>query len=221
MEFGRFPRVKKKRRGRPPGSTSDVTRTRILRAARACFALTGYAGTSNAQIGDRAGITAAAIYRYFPSKTALYMATVKDAQAELYPHFRDAAEGAGTVKEALREVLLASVRLNEEDPSLSSFLSALPVELRREPEVASAMAAEPSEIVALFDEIVSRGVKTGEVRREDADNVVTMIIACTMGFSLYAAAIDGAQLPGTVAAFVSLMDGTLLRAPRVKAARRG
>src|SRR5207245_110662 len=78
-------RPPKRRPGRPPGATSDATRARIVRAARVCFARTGYANTTNKDIADHAGITAAAIYQYFDSKTALYVETARDAQAELVP----------------------------------------------------------------------------------------------------------------------------------------
>src|SRR5687768_16641702 len=126
----------KRRQGRPPGSTRDGTRARILQAARESFAKAGYAGTANKQIADRAGITAAAIYQYFDSKADLFMAVVKDAQGELVPQFREAAESAPTVRDAFRALLLASADLHAKDPSLAAFLSALPVELSRNEEVA-------------------------------------------------------------------------------------
>jgi AcrR family transcriptional regulator len=51
------------RLGRPPGSTSDATRQRILDAACECFGEKGYESTTNRDIGDRAGVTAPAIYQ--------------------------------------------------------------------------------------------------------------------------------------------------------------
>src|SRR5271154_1961881 len=105
MSKGRAPRI-----GRPPGATSDATRARILRAARERFARAGYAGTTNKDIADVAGITAAAIYQYFDSKTALYVATVKDAQAELVPEFEQAIAEETSTRAAFRALLSASAR---------------------------------------------------------------------------------------------------------------
>lgn len=207
-------------RGRPPGATSDATRARILRAARESFARTGYVATTNKDIADRAGITAAAIYAYFDSKTALFAATVKDAQAELVPRFRAAAEDAPTARDALRALLLASAELHANDPSLAAFLSALPVELQRHAEVAQVMAEEPSEVVAVFQGVVERGVRAGEIPKTAADQVLAMFIACNMGLSLYAAAIDGAHLEETVSTFVSMMDGKLFQPPRTRRGAR-
>src|SRR5947207_616073 len=87
--------------GRPVGATRDVTKGRIVRAARECFAKTGYATTTNRDIADRAGLTAAAIYRYFDSKTALYLATVDDALEGIVPQFRAAVEAAPSPRAAL------------------------------------------------------------------------------------------------------------------------
>ncbi len=201
-----------RRRGRPPGSTSDATRTRILRAARGCFARRGYASTTNHDIAGQAGITAAALYQYFDSKRALYMATVHDAQAELLPRFRSAVRSAASARDALRDLVLASVHLHESDASLAPFLSALPVEMQRHAEIAEAMATEPSEIVTLVMEAVSRGVQSGEIAETMAPGAVSMFLACTMGLSLYAATTSGGALGPAVGAYASLIDGVLFGA---------
>jgi AcrR family transcriptional regulator len=209
-----------RRQGRPPGANRDATTARILAAAQDCFALQGYAGTTNKDIAQRAGVTAAAIYQYFDSKAALYMATVAAAQAQLVPAFRAAVADQPTTRGALRALVIASGQLDAQDRSITGFLSALPVEMHREAEIASAMAETPSEVVSIVIEVVERGVRAGEVAREKADAVVSMFLACLMGLSLYAAAIDDGQFPSTIDAFVALIDGTLIEA-RPRAARRG
>jgi AcrR family transcriptional regulator len=193
-----------------------------LRAARECFARTGYAGTTNKQIGDHAGITAAAIYQYFDSKTALYMATVRDAQSELVPRFREAVAGERTTRGAFRALLAASAVLHERDPSLAAFLSALPVELRREDEIANAMAEAPSEVLAIMEGIVARGVRAREITPATAPHVLSMFLACTMGLSLYAASFGADEYRAALDAFLALIDGTLLhdRGPARAPSRR-
>src|SRR6185295_14928897 len=80
--------------GRPKGATRDVTRARILEAARACFAQRGYGATTNREIADKAALTPAALYQYFDSKLALFMATVRDAESVLTPRYRTAIADA-------------------------------------------------------------------------------------------------------------------------------
>jgi len=206
MRKKRAPRI-----GRPPGSTSDATRGRILRAARDCFGRVGYAGTTNKDIADRAGITAAAIYQYFESKTALYAATVRDAQAELVPEFERAIAEETSSRAAFRGLLAASARLHARDPSLAAFLSSLPVEMRREPSVAEAMVASPSPVLEVAVRMVERGVKAREINPTDAPRVVAVFLACTMGLSLYAATIESSDFAQTMDAFLLLLDGGLVR----------
>jgi TetR/AcrR family fatty acid metabolism transcriptional regulator len=176
--------------------------------------MTGYVGTTNADIAARAGVTAAALYQYFDSKTALYMAVNEDAQSELVAKFREAVAGAASLRDSLRALLVASSELHQKDPSLSAFLSAVPVEIRRHADIAAEMAKQPSEVLSIVVDAVERGVKRRELAPSRADDVVAMFVACTIGLSLYGASIDGQALPGAVDALVALMDGALFRAKR-------
>jgi AcrR family transcriptional regulator len=200
--------------GRPPGANRSTTTARILAAARAHFARTGYAATTNQQIADDAGVTTGTLYLYFESKTALFMATVRDAYADLVPHYREAAAGARTLREGFRAVLAVSVPLHARDPSLAAFLSTLPVEMSRHEELARAMTQERDEVLTIFDELVRLGVRSGEISAAAAPRVLSLFVACTVGFSLFASAIDGSQLAGIIEAFNALIDGKLFREPR-------
>lgn len=208
------------RTGRPRGASSQQTRARILAAARSCFGRTGYAATTNKQIADEAGVTAAAIYLYFDGKTALYVAAVNDAYAELSRRFRDAVAETSSAKDGLRAVLSASAEVNAADPSLASFFSGLPLEMRRHEELAQPVSEGGAQVVMLFREIVERGVRDREIRAAQAPHVLALFVACVMGFSHFAATIDASQLPGILEAFGALLDGTLLSAPRPRTSRR-
>src|SRR3954467_4205045 len=60
------------------GSGTGVRRGRIIRAARTLFARNGYDSTSLEAVGRAVGITGPALYRHFPSKDALFLATMAD-----------------------------------------------------------------------------------------------------------------------------------------------
>lgn len=62
------------RRGRPPNSDSQETRTRLLDAAAALCAELGFDGVTMNAIASRAGVTAAAIYNHFESREDLLYA---------------------------------------------------------------------------------------------------------------------------------------------------
>jgi AcrR family transcriptional regulator len=205
--------------GRPPGSSREATRARILAAARVCFARSGYASTTNKEIADCSGLTAAAIYQYFDSKQALYLATVSDANEALLAEYRQALAGVTSVRAGLRAFLAASAALHQRDPSLSAFLSALPVEMQRHEEVARAVTAERNQVVRIIEDVVAAGVRAGEVPAGLRDGLVSTFVACALGMSLFAAAIDGTQLTIVVDTFAALIDGTLFAAPRPRRRR--
>jgi AcrR family transcriptional regulator len=220
------PRPTEKRQiGRPKGSSSEATRGRVLAAARVCFARTGYAATTNKDIADAAGVTPAAIYLYFDSKTALYLAAVRDANEQLVVHYRQAIAEATSLRDGFRALLATSGRLlHERDPSLSAFLSALPVEMQRHAEIAEAITATPNEVVALIEEMVEAAVRSGEIAGPVAPFVGPTFLACAMGFSLYLATVDPAHASLMVDVFSALFDGDLFQsrrpAPRPRARRR-
>ena len=224
----------RKRTGRPRGASSQATRARILGAARTCFGRSGYAATTNKQIADEAGVTAAAIYLYFESKTALYVAAVNDAYTELVRRYRAALDRAGgdaaaggqgrggcSMREGLRAMLAESAKVHEADPSLAAFFSGLPLEMRRYEELAQPVAEGGAGVVALFREVVEWGVRGREITAAQAPPVLALFVACVMGFSHFAATIDATGLGGILDAFGALIDGTLFRAPPARSPRRG
>lgn len=77
----------------------DAVRTReaLLCAAKELFGAKGYSATTLRQIGERAGVDAALVARYFGSKAAIYIASLEtDANAE---------DTAGTTPALGREVV--------------------------------------------------------------------------------------------------------------------
>jgi AcrR family transcriptional regulator len=211
----------KRQPGRPKGSSSEVTRARILAAARICFARTGYAATTNKDIANRAGVTPAAIYLYFASKSALYLAAVQDANEQLLLHYRRAIAETHSLRDGFRALCSTSVQLlHQSDPSLAAFLSALPVEMQRDEELAQGITAKPNQVVELVAQMVEAGVRSGEIARSAAPHVGATFIACLMGFSLYLASIDGGHGGEMIGVFAELLDGTLFRRPAARQRKR-
>lgn len=73
---------------RKPGRPKDPElearrRTQILDTAAKVFAGFGFAGTQVQVIADRLGVGNGTVYRYFPTKEALFLATVEHGLAEL------------------------------------------------------------------------------------------------------------------------------------------
>jgi len=212
-------RRKKRKPGRPPGNTSQSTRAKILRAARVCFAHKGFGVTTNQEIAERAGITTAAIYPYFDSKVALYVAVAREGMADVAKHMRGRPESVPGASAALSAIVISLIALHDQDPSLAAFLAAVPSERRRHPEIARRFDPGQSDVPAIIMDAVARGVASGEIERGDARRVAEMFLACMMGLSQYAAMARSGD--GAASAFAELLDGGLFkRLPDKKRPRR-
>ena len=69
-----------RRRGRPPGCAADreAAKHRVYQAAVALIAERGYEAATIREVGSRAGVSSAALYRHFPSKRAVALALYED-----------------------------------------------------------------------------------------------------------------------------------------------
>jgi AcrR family transcriptional regulator len=106
-----------------PRPAGEERRRQILDEAIQCFAARGFRGTTIRELAGRVGLTEAALYRYFPSKEALYQAILDEKTAAPSPiEALEAAAQAGddrAVFTGLAQSFLASV---EADPSFLRIL---------------------------------------------------------------------------------------------------
>jgi TetR/AcrR family transcriptional regulator, mexJK operon transcriptional repressor len=206
----RSPVRKRTRVGRPPGKTSAETRAAIVAAAREQFVRVGYERATNCEIAAEAGVTAAAIYQYFASKTELYVAVASETLDAMIPKLREATREAQTARAALAAVVRAQTG-NEQQVSSARFLAGIAVEMQRHPEIAKAMVAQPGTFFELVLEIIGRGVKSGEIARDKAESVVGMYIAALIGLAIHGATVGGSHSQAATQGFIELLEGTLFR----------
>ena len=177
--------IKKRSPGRPPGSTREVTRANILLGARTCFARLGFDLATNRDIAEQAGVTAPAIYSYFPSKGALYAATARAAMAEVARHIEKLADKHADLGANLSQITRGLLALHRSDPSLGAFLSAMPTELQRHPELTRELKSEPNAIRGVLEAIIKNAVRLKQIDPRAAPYTVAMFIACLMGLSQF------------------------------------
>lgn len=67
------------------GRAPRVTREQVLAAARETFVERGYAGATLAAIGSRLEVSPAAVLRHAPTKKALFLAAMGEADSEFLP----------------------------------------------------------------------------------------------------------------------------------------
>ena len=128
-----------RRLGRPFQSDAVETRTRILREARLAFTTRGYDNTTNREISAGAGITAAAIYHYFPSKVDLFVAVYDDVQTKVYDAFDVAVAQHDTFLKKFDAIFDTMLELGNEDPMLASFVVGVVTEAEHHPDLREAL----------------------------------------------------------------------------------
>ena len=107
-------------RSRP---SSGERRGQILREAARCFSNCGFRGTTTRDVAAAVGITEAALYRYFPSKEAMYEALLDERMA--VPEVIEALEPfarAGDDVQVFMRLARAILESVEADPSFLRLL---------------------------------------------------------------------------------------------------
>jgi len=121
--------------GRPADTDSSDTRERIVQCAQEVFANEGFEGTTNKDIALRAGISSAALYHYFPSKSDMYVA-VCSSITDVFVGVFSRAESASTHLERRLTALFNEVGvLGASSPSIVGFITGISAVVKRHPEV--------------------------------------------------------------------------------------
>ena len=171
--------------GRPPASVSAETRSRILMAARDCFARLGYSRTTNKDIAAAAGITTGAIYHYYDSKQDLFVAVTDEVTELVFSEFERVVADEATFLGQLRALLDAASRLHEHDRTLARFSAICPIEVQRHPELAASVGPDvftrgPRFFTKLVTEARDRGELAPDINVRDAAN---MLVSVTIGLA--------------------------------------
>jgi AcrR family transcriptional regulator len=195
--------------GRPPNQVGEQTRQRILSAARERFSRVGFERATNQEIAAQADVTAAALYRYFDSKVELWAAVVLVATAELAPRLQRIIEAETSVRAVLRALLNLFSSSSEGESSAARFLSSIPDEMQRHPELKRRILREPGEIFALVGRVVEMGISSGEVAPAHAQRVVSLTIAVLMGMSAYTKTLGPEYGKHAAQGFIDLLEGRL------------
>lgn len=120
---------------RPKNPPPD-RRAEILKAALDIFAAKGFAAATNADIARSAGVTAAALYYYYPSKADLFRAAVTERREQILPHLANPEAGLLELPPALvLPQLVTLFRTFLGDPKTQLLLKVILSEGPRSPEL--------------------------------------------------------------------------------------
>jgi len=193
--------------GRPSGASAADTRASLLAAARTVFSERGFAGAGIADIVARAGVSAPVLYHHFAGKADLYLAVASDVYDEVLGALAAAAadRSGGQFAARFDAVLVAAADLNDADPSIGRFATAMPADLRLTPELEP--LREQMGRVRTFFLGLAAGCPEIPARRRAA--VADACTALTAGLSRAGSVQTPAEFRRTVEAFRLLVRGEL------------
>jgi len=201
--------------GRPPGVSSETTRSGVLRAARACFAEYGYTKTTMRMIAMAAGVTPATVHFHFTDKRGMFLVAYDEVDTEVITRYRQAIDGHDTFRDKVTALLEESLLLLRDNPDLGGFVAAAPIEIRRHEELAPARAAE-SKYRDLYAELADFGCLTGEVARKDRFAVRGCLAVVINGLTQAAVNTSYLQHAEIIHGIERLLDGSLITPPPAK-----
>lgn len=201
--------------GRPRGSNKEAKLARILLEARRQFAEKGYSQTTFKDVGRAVGMTHAALYSYFSSKLALYVATLAEAQNVLLPEYLRALEECATLRDRFRRILMVSAAAADRDATVTGFLAAVPIEIRRHPELLQELLKRDSDsgiyraLINMFEEAKAQGEINPGL---DTESLITAFFGAALGVSLFHYGTHSAtRLTDAMEIFARLIDSSFDR----------
>jgi AcrR family transcriptional regulator len=195
----------------------QATRARLIEATRSVVREVGYAHASTRAIAQAAGVAEGTIYRHFPDKAALFVATVLESNAPIVAWVATlpGRAGEGTVEGNLTD---AAVRL----ASLRDQIMPLELAIAVDPELAAqrrqAMAAAgsslppgPPEAVAAY---LTAEQRLGRVRGDiDPREAASVLLGALFALGAMPAIDDEGLDPDRVASAVRLIVRGIQSAP--------
>ncbi|MGW7256433.1 TetR/AcrR family transcriptional regulator [Streptomyces sp. NPDC054834] len=180
-------------------------RTQILDAAQRCFVREGFHRTSMQDILTEAGLSAGAVYRYFPSKNDMIVAIATRNLENIVAVLRDATDSGDPsgLGETLAGLLTAA-QGEQDEHQLATVALMVWSEALRNPGLADRLATANAELCDDLARVVAEQQKRGALPVEaSAEALARVFVAVLPGFLLQLAlfgpqAVEG--VPGAVRA---------------------
>jgi AcrR family transcriptional regulator len=164
----------KRRTGRPPDHELQARRRdEILDVAAKLFGKHGYSGTDTQVLADAIGVGKGTLYRYFPSKEKLFLATVDRMMHRLCQEIDSRIEGLTDFVDRLRIATRTYLRFFDEHPEFVELLIQERAEFkaRKKPTYFEYRDANAAHCHAQMNELIA----AGRVRKVPAERIMNVI----------------------------------------------
>lgn len=179
--------------GRPPDTRrQEQRRSEILEAATRVFARVGFAATDVQEIAAAAGVGKGTVYRYFPSKEELFLATVDLGMQRLTAAVDRAAEKVAEPVSRIRVAIEAYLAYFDEHPEMIELFIQERAHFRNRQQATYFIHRDAN--IGPWRELLVALVSDGLVRDLQVDSLLDVISDLLYG-TLFTKHISGRQTP--------------------------
>jgi AcrR family transcriptional regulator len=191
---------------------AEDRRAAIVAAARSLFACRGYDGAGTADIALAAECSEPLLYRYFPSKHALFIAVLEDAAEQAVARFAQLSAADDDPVTHLRDLI---VQLRSDCWLSDTFrIRALAVSRAGDPDIRAALERNLSENHAGLTGVFTEGQRRGSVRPDvDAGAAAWLWLGMTLAISLRHS-LEGDAVLDTAPEIAATLFHVLLPSPK-------
>lgn len=156
-------------------SSFSQKREKILAVATQCFIETGFHGTGMAKICQAAGMSAGALYRYFPSKESMIESIVE--QDRKYTVFLlEKIQQSENKATGLAAMMAEAVHMLANDRSYCQLCVEISAEASRNVAVANLLLSAEAELLEVLTAAVQQGQEMGHIKPTLAPKVTAQLL---------------------------------------------
>ena len=195
----------------PRPDVSAERRAQIIEAALACFTRRGYNNTTMDDIVAESGLSKGSLYWYFKSKDELFAEAMLSVFTDVGQEAFAALEQCTAASDKLRVIAQIAVGISKKiEGFFGLFLEFWASSPRRE-ETGQLWLGMLVQFKDIIVEIIEEGIRNGEFKSVDAEELVWAMMAAYDGLAAYAMLIPGIDLERTSEVFAeTLLDGLMM-----------
>jgi len=192
----------------PKVDVADERRAHIMQAALTCFTRRGYNNTTMDDIAAKSGLSKGTLYWYFKSKDDLFAAAIRSFLMDVGEGAVAALEQCTTASDKLCALAQSAANLSKKvEGFFSLFLEFWASSPRRE-EAGQLWVGLLTQYKDVVVEVIEEGVRNGEFKPVDAEQLVWALLAAYDGLAAYIMLIPDMDLEQISQVFIeTLLDG--------------
>jgi AcrR family transcriptional regulator len=167
----------------------EEQRAKILAAARNVFARKGNAATM-ADVASEAGVSQGLAYRYFASKEEIFTTLIKQATQSVGEPAERIKQIQGTPGTRLALLISYILDENRRNPGFSQIFSRILADDSTPNELRQLVEKRGKIIQNIMRQLIVEGQATGEIAKDDPDQLMVALMACINGLMKRATMLD-------------------------------